>query len=51
MSLTGILALRIATLLNSARVCNNRTLDAARIARPMRSRARITFTSDIEAVA
>ena len=34
MSLTGILALRIATLLNSARVCNNRTLDAARIAPP-----------------
>jgi hypothetical protein len=51
MSLIGILALRIATLLNSARVCSNRTLDAARIARAMRSRARITLTSDIEAVA
>jgi hypothetical protein len=49
MSLTAILALRIATLLKSARVCNNRTLDAARIARAMN--ARITFTSDIEPVA
>ena len=30
---------------------SNRTLDAARIARATRSRARITLTSDIEAVA
>ena len=50
-SSTGILALRIATLLNSARVCSNGILEAARIARAMRSRARIAFTSDIEAVA
>jgi hypothetical protein len=51
MSLTGILALRIATLLNSARACSNRTHDAVRIARATRSRAPITLTSDIEVVA
>jgi hypothetical protein len=49
--LTDIPALRIATLLNSARVWSNRTLDAARIARAITSRARITFSSDNQAVA
>jgi hypothetical protein len=51
MPLTGVLAFRIATLLNSERVCSNRTLDGARIARAMRLCAHITFTSHVEAVA
>ena len=39
----GTPALRIATLLNSARVCSSRTAHPARIPRPMSSRARSVF--------